>query len=237
MSIVALHKPIGPIPPSLNVLPSIIARILVRRGVTHMNEMDTSLSSLEPPDKMPNIHLAAGFISDAIMERQSILIIGDFDADGATSSAVMYRALNMMGAVNVKYAVPDRKKHGYGMSVSLIDDWLSENDKPDLIVTVDNGTTAFDGIKHARSMGIKVVVTDHHLPGDTLPETEAIVNPNLDGSEFGSKSMAGVGVSFYVMAATRSELRKRDWFSERTPAPNLSTLLDLVALGLSLIHI
>lgn len=216
---------------SLGDMPSVLARVLAQRGITCIDELDDSLNGLEHYDGLPDIAVAARLIADAVMLDQSILIVGDYDTDGATATAVMYRALRMMGAKHVQYTVPDRMRHGYGLSPSLINDWLSSNIKPDLLVTVDNGTTAFDGVNLARSLGIKVIVTDHHLPAETLPQADAIVNPNLVGAAFRSKSVAGVGVSFYTMAATRRELKSRDWFTGSRAFPDLSTLLDLVALG------
>lgn len=230
MPVIAHRKSFVTPDASLESFPAVMARVLALRGIAHANEMDTSLEGLERPDALPNITTAANVIADVVMADQSVLIIGDYDADGATAAAVMVRALRMTGATRVQYAVPDRVRHGYGLSAGLIADWLGSNEKPDLIVTVDNGTNAIDGVRFARQAGIKIVVTDHHLPGEILPDADAIVNPNLHGSEFNSKAMAGVGVSFYTIAAVRRVLKDRGWFSNR-PFPDIGALLDLVALG------
>jgi single-stranded-DNA-specific exonuclease len=222
------------IPPSLSHLPPVLASALANRGLTDDLDLDMSAGHLLKPDLLPDIDVAAEIIAQAVMRDASILIVGDFDADGATATAVAVKALRAFGSLQVEFVLPDRQKHGYGLSPHLIDDWIYSSHgrvAPELIITVDNGVSAHAGVIHAQGLGAKVVVTDHHLPGDTLPPADALVNPNLKGSEFESPSMAGVGVSFYVMAAVRSALTRAGWFNASRPAPNLATLLDLVAVG------
>lgn len=213
---------------SLSGLNKTLAKILCTRGLTSHRDIDTNLSGLVSPALLPDIEKASNIIADAVVNNDKILIVGDFDADGATATSVAYSALTMFGCTNVDYLLPDRKKHGYGLSPILIDDWLSSNKNPDLIITVDNGVSAHAGVDHAHKHGIKVVITDHHLPGETLPEADALVNPNLDGSEFESKAMAGCGVAFYVMSAVRMVLDDAGYFQVK---PDLRPLLDLVAIG------
>jgi single-stranded-DNA-specific exonuclease len=207
----------------------VIRRILLARDITDEKSLDLKLARLQPPTSLSGIKTAAELLADAVVSGQSILIVGDFDADGATGTAVAVRALNLMGASRVDFRVPNRFEFGYGLSVALVETLV--NNPPDVLVTVDSGISSNDGVKRAREMGCKVIVTDHHLPGKELPDAEAIVNPNCPGDKFPSKSLAGVGVVFYLMSVVRSALRERDWFTLPRNEPNLARLLDLVALG------
>lgn len=208
----------------------VLTRIFLSRHVTQSQELDRSLSALLRFDDLQGIHNAAQILTQALTTQQRILIIGDFDADGATSCAVAVRALRMMGAVHVDFMVPNRFEYGYGLTPEIVA--VAKQQQPDVIVTVDNGISSIDGVAAATALGITVVVTDHHLAGASLPSADAIVNPTQPGCTFPSKSMAGVGVIFYVMLAVRHQLRAQNWFDQQgRPEPNLATLLDLVALG------
>ena len=207
----------------------VIRRILLARSITDEAALDLKLGRLQSPAKLSGINEAAEILADAVVDGQSILIVGDFDADGATGTAVAVRALHLMGATNVDFRVPNRFEFGYGLSVALVET-LADN-PPDVLVTVDSGISSNDGVARARELGCKVVVTDHHLPGKVLPDADAIVNPNCPGDQFASKSLAGVGVVFYLMSVVRTALRSRDWFTVPRKEPNLARLLDLVALG------
>ena len=208
----------------------LLARIYAARGVESADELNYDLKSLIPPARLTHAADAAVLLADAIEAEARILIVADYDCDGATACAVGLRALRAFGAT-VDYLVPDRFVHGYGLSPSVVD--LAATMSPDLIVTVDNGIASIEGVARAAELGIAVLVTDHHLPGEALPEAECIVNPNQPGCDFPSKCIAGVGVMFYVMLALRAELRERGWFAEGSGHAelNLATLLDLVALG------
>ncbi len=208
----------------------LLARIYAGRGILARNELDYDFQSLLPPARLTHAAEAAVLLADAIAAQQKILIVADYDCDGATACALGMRALRACGAV-VDYLVPNRFTYGYGLSPDIVD--LAATKKPQLIVTVDNGIASVDGVARARQLGIATLITDHHLPGDELPAADCIVNPNLPGCGFPSKHLAGVGVMFYVMLALRAELRERGWFSERSQRsePKLATLLDLVALG------
>ncbi len=216
-----------------NTLPEtlhpVIRRILLARDITDEESLDLKLARLQPPTALSGISQAADILADAVVSGQRILIVGDFDADGATGTAVAVRALEMMGAANVDFRVPNRFEFGYGLSLGLVET-LSAN-PPDVLVTVDSGISSNEGVERAREMGCKVVVTDHHLPGNELPDADAIVNPNCPGDRFPSKALAGVGVVFYLMSVVRSALRERNWFTLPRNEPNLARLLDLVALG------
>ena len=205
----------------------LLARIYATRGIENADELNYELKSLLPPASLTHAADAAVLLADAIEAEANIVIVADYDCDGATACAVGLRALRAFGAT-VSYLVPDRFVHGYGLSPSVVD--LAAGMSPDLIVTVDNGIASIEGVARANELGIAVLVTDHHLPGDALPEAECIVNPNQPGCDFPSKCIAGVGVMFYVMLALRAELRERGYFAER-PEPNFASLLDLVALG------
>ncbi len=205
----------------------VLARVYAGRNICSAAELDYGLDGLLPPASLKGIDAAARLLADAIQHSRRLLIVADYDADGATACAVGMRALRAFGA-KVEYLVPDRFKLGYGLSSELVE--LAAQRKPDLLITVDNGIASVDGVARARSLGIATLITDHHLPGPELPAAECIVNPNQAGCDFPSKALAGVGVMFYVMLALRAELRKRGCF-EKAKEPNLATLTDLVALG------
>ena len=205
----------------------LLARLYAARGITDKAELDYELKSLLPPATLTHATEAAQLLADAIEAEAKLLIIGDYDCDGATATAVGMRALKSLGA-DVDFLLPDRFKLGYGLSPEIVD--LAAQQSPDLIITVDNGTASLEGVARAQQHGIATLITDHHLPGATLPDADCIVNPNQPGCDFPSKCIAGVGVMFYVMLALRAELRNRAWFTER-PEPNFASLLDLVALG------
>ncbi|MBK8317379.1 MAG: single-stranded-DNA-specific exonuclease RecJ [Betaproteobacteria bacterium] len=205
----------------------LLARLYAARGVKDKTELDYELKSLIPPTALTHATDAAQILADAIEAEAKMLIIGDYDCDGATATAVGVRALKMLGA-DVDFLLPDRFKLGYGLSPEIVD--VAAQQSPDLIITVDNGIASIEGVDRARELGIATLITDHHLPGETLPEADCIVNPNQPGCDFPSKCIAGVGVMFYVMLALRAELRERGFFAER-PEPNFASLLDLVALG------
>ncbi len=220
-------------PPSTHQLPAdmhpVLQRILSSRGVPSAAALDHSLKQLIHPKHLKDIDTAVDLLVQALEQQWRILIVADFDADGATSCAVATRALRAMGAESVDYLVPDRIKHGYGLTPTIVQ--LAQPLQPDLLVTVDNGIASLSGVQAAKEAGMRVLVTDHHLPGRELPAADAIVNPNQPGDEFPSKNLAGVGVIFYLMMALRTRLRDTAWFSAQRPAPNLAQLLDLVALG------
>lgn len=194
------------------------------------NECELVLKGLLRPDTMKGLEPAAKLIADAMQQDKSILIVGDFDADGATSTSVCLLALRMMGASKVDYLIPNRFDYGYGLSPEIVA--VAASKQAELLITVDNGISSIEGVAAAKAFGMQVVITDHHLPGHELPAADAIVNPNQPGCQFASKSIAGVGVAFYLMTALRAELRARHWYQARGIAePNLGTLLDIVALG------
>ena len=205
----------------------LLARIYAARGVRRREELDYKLAGLLPPDALTGAREAAQLLADAIEAGARMVIIADYDCDGATACAVGLRGLRAMGA-DVHYLVPNRFEYGYGLTPAIVE--LAARMEPELIITVDNGIASVDGVAAARSFGIATLITDHHLPGDTLPEADVIVNPNQPGCDFPSKSLAGVGVMFYVLLALRAEMRERGAFAERAE-PNLADLLDLVALG------
>jgi single-stranded-DNA-specific exonuclease len=203
------------------------ARLYAARGVTHPEQIAHRLPQLLPPGGLLHIERAAVLLADAIGANKRLLIIADYDADGATACAVGVRGLRMLGA-QVDYLVPNRLEHGYGLTPDIVE--LAAERRPDLLVTVDNGIAAVEGVAAANALGIPVLVTDHHLPGDALPDAACIVNPNQPGCGFASKNLAGVGVMFYVLLALRAELRRRGVY-EAQAEPDLRALLDLVALG------
>ena len=208
----------------------LLGRIYRGRGITSVDELDLGLGQLLPPDSLLHAEAAAKLLADALAAQQKITVVGDFDADGATSTALVVSALRTMGANDVGYLVPNRFEYGYGLTPEIVA--LAAQDKPDLIITVDNGISSIEGVAAATAAGIRTLVTDHHLAGRTLPAAEVIVNPNQPGCTFASKNLAGVGVIFYIMLALRAELRRRDWFGANAiKAPNLAHYLDLVALG------
>ena len=223
------REPVSPSNTLPDTLHPVIRRILLARGISEEKSLALNLKHLQPPAALSGINEAAEILADAVVSGQRILIVGDFDADGATGTAVAVRALEMMGAANVDFRVPNRFEFGYGLSTGLVD--TLSGDPPDVLVTVDSGISSIEGVKRARELGCKVVVTDHHLPGDVLPDADAIVNPNCHGDKFPSKALAGVGVVFYLVSVVRSALRERNWFTLPRSEPNLGHLLDLVALG------
>jgi single-stranded-DNA-specific exonuclease len=204
-----------------------MARLYVARGVRDTRDLDLNLTTLLPPGTLHRIEEAAAFLADAIVAKKKLLIVADYDADGATACAVGLKGLAAMGA-SVDFIVPNRFKMGYGLTPEIVT--LAAERKPDVIITVDNGIASVAGVTEANKRGIAVLVTDHHLPGDALPDAAVIVNPNQPGDTFASKSLAGVGVMFYTLMALRALLRKRGAFEGKSE-PNLAELLDLVALG------
>ncbi len=210
--------------------PPVLQRIYASRGVTQKSELDKQLKDLLPFKALLNIDEASARLGRALAKKERILVVGDFDADGATSSALAVSALRLMGARDVTFLVPNRFEFGYGLTPGIIE--VAKKWQPHLIVTVDNGIANFDGVDAANEAGIDVLITDHHLAAETLPNACAIVNPNQPGDLFESKSIAGVGVIFYVMLALRQHLRENAWFeTQNIPEPNMAQFLDLVALG------
>lgn len=209
----------------------VLQRVFLARGVSSSEELDYSLKHLLPFSQLKNISQAAEILAAAIQHDKRILIVGDFDADGATSCALALRALSAMGASSVEYLVPNRFDYGYGLTPEIVE--LAADFDPDLIVTVDNGISSIAGVKRARELGIDVLITDHHLAGKELPIANVIVNPNQPGDEYPSKNLAGVGVMFNVLIALRAQLRTMKWFTNKQDLdePNLANFLDLVALG------
>ncbi|KUM04093.1 single-stranded-DNA-specific exonuclease RecJ [Chromobacterium subtsugae] len=202
------------------------ARLYAARGIADSAELDYGLKGLLPFQNLKNAEAMAMRLADAIAARQRLLVVADYDADGATACAVAVKGLSALGAT-IDFIVPNRFEYGYGLTPEIVE--LAARQRPDIIITVDNGIASVAGVDAARARGIEVLVTDHHLPGDTLPDA-LIVNPNQPGCEFPSKNLAGVGVMFYVLMALRVEMRRRGVFDERSQ-PNLGELLDLVALG------
>lgn len=208
----------------------VLRRVYAARAIESIDELDYSLDTLLPPSLLGGMDAAVALLQLAITDRQRIMVVGDFDADGATSCALSLRALRALGASDVQYLVPNRFEYGYGLTPEIVA--VAAKQRPDLIMTVDNGISSIDGVAAASERGIRVLITDHHLPGEQLPAADAIVNPNLPDGAFPSKNLAGVGVAFYVMLALRIQLRASGWFKTAGLAePNLGTLLDLVALG------
>ena len=205
-----------------------LARLFASRGLDSPEALKRSLDSLVSPERLLHSDVAARILADAIERRERLLVIADYDADGATACAVAVKALRAFGAT-VDYLVPNRFEHGYGLTPEIVREAAARS--PHILITVDNGIAAVDGIEEANRLGIRVLVTDHHLPGAGLPQAACIVNPNQPGCDFPSKSLAGVGVIFYTMLQLRAELRRRGAFTAATPEPNLGALLDLVALG------
>lgn len=223
-------RPLPAVLPDLGDLPPLLTRLYAARGVTLPEELDKGLARLVPYHHLKGIEAAVELLARALEERRRILIVGDFDADGATASAVGVLALRRLGAAWVDYLVPNRFEYGYGLTPEIVAVALQR--EPEVLLTVDNGISSLDGVAAAKAAGLQVVITDHHLPGAELPAADAIVNPNQPACAFPSKCIAGVGVIFYVMLALRSRLRENGWFTRQGLAePNLAELLDLVALG------
>ena len=221
------------VPDGINLPDSIhpvLKRIYASRNIKSSEDLDYSLGSLISYEELGGIDDAVILLQEMITQKKRILIVADFDADGATSCALAIRGLTAMGAEDVIYVVPNRFEHGYGLSPKIVDVALDHD--PDLIVTVDNGISSISGVEHAKKNGIKVLITDHHLPGDKLPSADVIINPQLKEDKFPSKNLAGVGVIFYILLALRAKLKAENWFDEKNiKYPNLANLLDLVALG------
>jgi single-stranded-DNA-specific exonuclease len=213
----------------LEGLPGFLNRIYTARGVQSSTELELSLNQLHHSETIKGLDKAVGLLLDALSNNQKILIVGDFDCDGATSTALAMLVLKALKA-DCQFLVPNRFEYGYGLTPEIVD--LASKENPHLIVTVDNGISSIDGVRRAKQLGIKVLITDHHLPGDSLPEADAIVNPNQPGCAFQSKNAAGVGVIFYVMSGLRAKLRELDWFQHNgIPEFNMASYLDLLALG------
>ena len=206
----------------------LLARLFAARGVTGRDELDDGLARLLPPAGLRGVQEAAVLLADAIAAQQRLCIVADYDCDGATACAVGIRGLRLLGAQHVSYLVPDRVVDGYGLTPPIAERVAAQG--ADVLITVDNGIASVEGVARARALGLKVLVTDHHLPGSELPSADCIVNPNQPGCDFESKSIAGVGVMFYVLMALRAELRQRGAFDQATQ-PKLDALLPLVALG------
>ena len=221
-------RPLPAVLPFLGELPPLLTRLYAARGVTSQDELDKSLARLIPYQQLKGIEAAVDLLVTALEQRQRILIVGDFDADGATASTVGTLGLRLLGAAHVDYLVPNRFEYGYGLTPEIVAVALQR--EPHLLITVDNGISSVEGVAAAKAAGLKVLVTDHHLPGDELPAADAIVNPNQPGCGFPSKALAGVGVIFYVLMALRARLRSLGWY-DKQPQPNIGELLDLVALG------
>jgi single-stranded-DNA-specific exonuclease len=211
-------------------VPALLRRVLAARQVLREDDRALDFQYLLPPSALSGIDSAVALLMAQLPEQRRILIVSDFDADGATSCVLALRALRAMGFAHVDYIVPNRFEYGYGLTPEIVE--LARSKAPDLLLTVDNGIASLEGVRAARALGIQVLITDHHLPGMELPEADAIVNPNQQQCCFPSKALAGVGVVFYVMAALRSALREACWFVQRGIAePHLAAFLDLVALG------
>lgn len=209
-------------------LPPLLRRIYAGRGVTGREQLDRSLRAMLPPDELPAAGRAAARLAEAVMGGERIILVGDFDADGATAVALAVSLLRAMGAEDVEFLVPNRFEFGYGLSPEIVA--LAAARSPRVLVTVDNGVSSVQGVAAANAAGMDVIITDHHLPGRELPAAFALVNPNLPDSVFGSRALAGVGVIYYVLGLVRGRLRADGWFRHR-PEPNLADWLDLVALG------
>lgn len=209
----------------------LIQRVYLARGITEYSQVEYRLKHLYRPDNLLGLSQAADLIIDAIKQNRYIIVVGDFDADGATSTALVLRGLKSMGAQHLGFLVPNRFEYGYGLTTELV----NELDKigAELVITVDNGISSHKGVKSAKALGMNVIITDHHLPPPELPEADAIVNPSLDGDGFPSKSLAGVGVAFYLLSKVRAKLIAQQWFENQNhlTVPNLAVWLDLVAVG------
>lgn len=217
-------------PISLDNVSPVLQRIYATRGIVSKEQLDKRLQALLPFNTLTGIEQAVARLEQALQLQQRIIVVGDFDADGATSSALAVAALRSMGALHVNFLVPNRFEYGYGLTPGIVE--IAKKSQPQLIITVDNGIASIDGVDAANAAGIDVLITDHHLPGETLPKACVIVNPNQLGDRFQSKSIAGVGVIFYVMLALRRHLSHNGWFAaQQLTEPNMSQFLDLVTLG------
>lgn len=209
---------------------TLLQRVFSMRGINHASELACDLKKLHPVSTLKGIDQATQLLVKAFESHLNILIVGDFDADGATSTAVAVKALNAMGyAGNINYLVPNRFEYGYGLTPEIVKE--AQKYSPDMIITVDNGISSVKGVEYAKSLGYKVIITDHHLPGRDLPDADAIINPNQVGDDFNSKNLAGVGVIFYLMLSVKTALQQKNYFVENKLQPILVELLDLVALG------
>lgn len=229
MSLPIVRRAVNADVPLSEDLHPVLDRIYRGRAVQSLTELDNATGQLAHFHELKGIDTAAQCLVNAIKTNKRVTIIGDFDADGATSTAVCMLALKQMGLAQVTYLVPNRFDFGYGLSKEIVD--VAYQQGTDILLTVDNGIACVSGVTHAKSLGLEVIVTDHHLPAETLPPADAIVNPNQPGCPFPSKHLAGVGVAFYLMLAVRATLNKVRWFNEQNPAPNLASLLDIVAVG------
>ncbi len=223
-------RPIGKNRVDFGAIHPLLQRLFQARGLTSAVELDRSLTKLPSPWLLSGMENMVAHLVTALAQQQRICIVADFDADGATSCAVAVKGLQLLGAQNVTFIVPNRFEYGYGLTPEIVE--LVKLQQPDVIVTVDNGISSIDGVDVAKAAGIKVLITDHHIPSLQLPNADAIVNPNLVDDVFPSKALAGVGVMFYVLLALRSRLREQQWFAQQAiEEPNLAQLLDYVALG------
>ncbi|OEF22597.1 single-stranded-DNA-specific exonuclease RecJ [Vibrio rumoiensis] len=211
-------------------IPALLRRIYLNRNIDDVSQLEKGAKGLHSYQSLHGISLAVELLFKAIKEQKRVIVVGDFDADGATSSALSVLAIRMLGSQNVDYLVPNRFEDGYGLSPDVVDQAIELGAQ--VIMTVDNGVSSIDGVRYAKEKNLTVIVTDHHLPGHELPMADAMVNPNLQQCAFPSKALAGVGVAFYLMLALRAEMRTQNWFTQQNmPEPNLAELLDLVALG------
>lgn len=227
--IIRATKPIDSALQQLDLHP-ILRQVYANRGIKSAKQLETKLGSLLPYHQLRGIDKAVIRLCHALKQQQRILIVGDYDVDGATSTALMVKVLRSFGAEHVEYLIPDRFTHGYGLTPKIVE--IAAQHNPNLIITVDNGIANIEGVNNARQLNIDVIITDHHLAGNTLPAASAIVNPNQPNDKFPSKNLAGVGVAFYLLLALRAKLREESWFIlQNIREPNLANHLDLVALG------
>ena len=228
MPTVIVRRPLPP-PTDLPVAP-LLQRIYAARGVRSIEDLDQRLQALPSPSSLTGLTAAVTLLEDALRQQRRITIVADLDADGATSCALAVRALRALGAADVRYVVPNRFVHGYGLTPEIVA--VAARERPDLLITVDSGISSHEGVRAAQALGMRVLITDHHLPGPSLPAADALVNPNQPGDAFPCKQLAGVGVIFYVLSALRTRLRENGWFgSHRLPEPNMAQFLDLAAVG------
>jgi single-stranded-DNA-specific exonuclease len=214
----------------LNDLDAVLQRVYAARGIHALSDLQRDAKALFPYQSLKDITAAVDLLVRALQQQLKMMIVGDYDADGATSTSLAIRALRAMGAKNISYLIPNRFEYGYGLSPEIVE--VAAKQQPDLLITVDNGISSMAGVKLAKQKGMQVLVTDHHLPGETLPEADVIVNPNQPEDTFPSKNLAGVGVMFYVLMALRARLRDMNWFAEnKLEEPKLAQWLDIVALG------